>query len=149
MKIIIHRSVAIMAMLCIATFFLSTIWVELSGAEESIAMIKCFIVMPGLLILIPSIVVAGASGFLLSKGRSSGFIVRKKQRMPFIAANGIFILIPAAIFLDQAAASAHFDTTFYIVQSIELLAGATNLLLMSLNMRDGLKMSGKLRSHVA
>ena len=63
-----------------------------------------------------------------------------------IAVNGVFILIPAAIFLSQSAASANFDTTFYIVQGIELFAGATNLLLMALNMRDGLKLSGKLRS---
>jgi len=149
MKIIIHRSAAIMAILCIATFFTSTLWVELFGTEESIAMVKRLIVMPGLFILIPCIAVAGVSGFLLSMGRSSGLVARKKQRMPFIAANGTFVLIPAAMFLDQAATAAHFDTTFYIVQSIELLVGATNLLLMGLNMRDGLKISGKLRSHMA
>ncbi|MCX4026580.1 hypothetical protein H0A36_00255 [Endozoicomonas sp. SM1973] len=33
----------------------------------------------------------------------------------------------------------------YIVQSIELLAGAVNLTLMGMNIRDGLKMAGKLR----
>ncbi len=146
MKIIIHRSAAIMAMLCIAIFFISTIWVELLGSHESIAMIKSLIVMPGLFILIPCLIVTGGSGFSLSKGRCSDFIASKKKRMPFIAANGIFILIPAAIFLNQSAASANFDTTFYTVQCIELLAGATNFLLMALNMRDGLKMSGKLRS---
>ncbi len=92
--------------------------------------------------------VAGASGFVLSKGRSSSFIGRKKADTVHCYKWNLhsFILIPAAIFLGQAATAAHFDTTFYIVQSIELLAGATNLLLMGLNMRDGLKMSDKLRS---
>jgi hypothetical protein len=32
-----------------------------------------------------------------------------------------------------------------VVQVIELLAGAANLTLMGLNMRDGLRMSGRLR----
>jgi len=143
MKTIIHRSAATMAMLCIATFFLSTVWVELSGSDESIAMVKSLIVIPGLFLFIPCIAMTGGSGFLLSKGRSSGLIAEKKKRMSFIAANGIFILIPAAIFLEQSAASADFDTTFYIVQCIELLAGASNLLLMALNIRDGLKLSGR------
>jgi hypothetical protein len=34
---------------------------------------------------------------------------------------------------------------FYLVQGLELLAGAVNLALMGLNMRDGLKMSGRFR----
>jgi len=145
MKIIIHRSAAIMAMLCIATFFTSTLWVELLGTDESITMIKSLIVMPGLFILLPCIAATGGSGFSLSEGRSNDFIARKKKRMPFIAANGILILIPAAIFLNQSASSGDFDATFYIVQGVELLAGVTNLLLMTLNMRDGLKISRKLR----
>jgi len=67
------------------------------------------------------------------------------KRMPFIGANGLLILLPAAIFLDQWAAAGSFKTEFYMVQGIELLAGIINLTLMSFNMRDGLKMSCKLR----
>jgi hypothetical protein len=33
-----------------------------------------------------------------------------------------------------------------VVQSLELIAGATNLTLMGLNARDGLRMAGRLRS---
>jgi len=135
-----------MAMLCIAMFFLSTVWVELFGSDESIAMIKSLIVMPGLFILIPCIAITGGAGFLLAANRTSALIAGKKKRIPFIAANGILILMPATIFLNHAAASADFDATFYIVQGIELVAGAMNLFLMGLNVRDGLKMSGKLRS---
>jgi len=43
------------------------------------------------------------------------------------------------------AAAGTFDATFYLVQGLELLAGATNLGLMGLNIRDGLRMSGRLR----
>jgi hypothetical protein len=35
---------------------------------------------------------------------------------------------------------------FYVVQAIELIAGATNFVLMGLNVRDGLRMAGRLRA---
>jgi len=62
-----------------------------------------------------------------------------------IAANGMLILVPCAIFLDRWAAAGTFDATFYLVQGLEFLAGATNLGLMGLNIRDGLRMSGRFR----
>ena len=102
--------------------------------------------MPGLFILIPCIAIAGGIGFSLSKGKNGVLITNKKKRMPFIAANGIIVLIPSAIFLNHAAATADFNTIFYIVQSIELCAGAINLFLIGLNMRDGFRMSGKIHS---
>ncbi len=146
MKLIIHRSTAILATLCIAIFFISTVFIELLGTNESIAIVKGLIVMPGLFILIPCIAITGGIGFSLSKGKSGILIANKKKRMPFIAANGILILVPSAIFLHHAAAADHFNTIFYVVQSIELFAGAINLFLMGLNMRDGLRMSGKIHS---
>jgi hypothetical protein len=38
-----------------------------------------------------------------------------------------------------------FDALFYAVQALELAAGAVNIALLSLNMRDGLRMTGRLR----
>jgi hypothetical protein len=69
--------------------------------------------------------------------------------MPLIAANGILVLIPSALFLASKAKAAEFDAVFYAVQTVELAAGAINLALLSLNMRDGLKMKGRLRRRPA
>jgi hypothetical protein len=66
--------------------------------------------------------------------------------MPLIAANGLLVLLPAAIFLNLWAAQGTFDSRFYLVQAVELLAGAINLLLMGLNMRDGVKLTGRFRT---
>ena len=66
--------------------------------------------------------------------------------MPFIAANGLLVLVPCAIALNRWAAAGTFDSTFYIVQAIELIAGAINFVLMGLNVRDGLRMAGRLRA---
>ncbi len=144
MKSTIHLIAAIIATLCIAAFFTATILVELLGSQESIALVKSLIVAPGLFILVPAIAITGASGFALSKNIKGGLVENKKKRMPFIAANGLLILLPCAIFLDQWASAGNFNTKFFVVQGLELIAGATNLILMAKNMRDGLKMSGKL-----
>ena len=142
MKNKIHLAAGILATLCIASFFCSTVIVEIFGSYEAIARVKNLIVFPGLFILIPAIAATGASGFVLSKNRHSQLVKGKKQRMPIIAANGILILIPSAIYLKMLASSNSFNYIFFATQFLELSAGATNIILMSLNMRDGFKLKG-------
>lgn len=149
MKRKIHLVAAIVATLCIATFFTSTLAVELLGSEEAIKIVKALVVTPGLYILIPAMALVGGTGFSLSKNRKGKLIGKKKKRMPFIAANGLLVLTPCAIYLSLWANSGLFDTRFYIVQGVELMAGATNLILMCLNFRDGLQMTGKLRRNTS
>ncbi|MCU7806224.1 MAG: hypothetical protein KZQ92_19305 [Candidatus Thiodiazotropha sp. (ex Lucinoma borealis)] len=140
----IHLFVSIIATLCIATFFTSTLLVELFGSPEQIATVKSLIVIPGLFILVPAIATTGGTGFALSKHKRGSLVDSKKKRMPIIGANGLLILLPAAILLDQWASAGSFDTKFYVVQAFELVAGAVNLTLMSMNIRAGFVMSGKL-----
>ena len=141
----IHLIAGILAPLCIATFFLSTVLVELFGSPAAVAQIKSLIVTPGLWILVPAIATAGGSGVFLSRSRRGRLIDAKKKRMPFIAANGLLVLIPCAVVLDRWAAAGSFDASFYLVQVLELVAGAVNLTLMGLNVRDGLRMAGRRR----
>lgn len=140
-----HLIAGLLATLTIATFFLSTVIVELLGSHEAVAVIKLLIVTPGLFILVPAIAAAGGTGFVLSKSRKGRLVDAKKKRMPFIAANGLLVLLPSAIFLNRLASAGAFETTFYVVQGVELLAGAVNLTLMGLNIRDGMKMTGRFR----
>jgi hypothetical protein len=135
----------LLALLCIASFFVSTIAVELFGSHQAVAQLKSLIVMPGLWILIPAMAVAGASGMFLGKTRSGRQVDAKKRRMPLITANGLLVLVPCAMVLNSWASSGNFDSAFYIVQVVELLAGATNLSLMGLNVRDGLRLAGRLK----
>ncbi|MBB4421847.1 hypothetical protein GGD66_000373 [Bradyrhizobium sp. CIR48] len=128
----------------IATFWLSTALTELFASHASIATVKMAIPW-GFLLLVPALAVTGGSGFFLAKGRRGGVIGAKIKRMPFIAGNGILLLIPAALFLAFKAKAAEFDTTFYAVQTLELLAGAMNIALLGLNMRDGFKMKSRFR----
>jgi hypothetical protein len=70
----------------------------------------------------------------------------KKKRMPLIAANGLLVLLPCALLLNHWAAAGSFGAAFYAVQALELAAGALNLTLMGLNMRDGLRLTGRRRA---
>ena len=149
MTLILHRLAAPIAILCIATFISATIFVELVGTPVSIATVKSLILWPGLFILVPALAVAGGSGFALAKSRNGKLVHQKKKRMPFIGANGILVLIPCAVLLDRWASVGVFDTNFYVVQGIELLAGAINLIMMGMNMRDGHRMSGRFRRSIS
>jgi len=141
---IIHPVAGAVALLTIATFWLSMALSELFASETAVIAVKTAIPW-GFLLLIPALAAAGGSGFALAKGRRAGLVGAKAKRMPVIAANGILLLIPAALFLAHKARHAEFDSVFYAVQAIELIAGATNLALLGLNMRDGMKMKGRLR----
>ena len=143
MKSMIHKIASLLATLCIATFFTSTLIVELFGSEEMIALVKSLIVMPGVFILVPAMAVTGATGFALAKERKGRVVDAKKKRMPIIALIGMFVLLPAAIYLNSWAAEGMFDSKFYILQAIELVAGAINLTLMIKSMKDGKKLVGK------
>ncbi|MDR2260372.1 MAG: hypothetical protein LBE06_05445 [Azoarcus sp.] len=143
MKKIIHPVAGAFAILCIATFWLSTISSELSGSQTMIALVKRAIPW-GFLLLIPALMITGASGFALARDRRGERVEAKIRRMPWIAANGVLLLIPAALFLAGKAKNGEFDSSFYAVQALELLAGAANLALLGFSMRDGLKSNGRL-----
>ncbi|MBV8501396.1 MAG: hypothetical protein JO006_06745 [Paucibacter sp.] len=142
----IHLVAGLLALLCLATFFLSTMVTELIGSHTAVAQLKSLIVSPGLWIMIPSMAAAGGSGMFLARSRRARLVDGKKKRMPIIAANGILVLVPCALALNHWAAIGAFDASFYAVQCVELIAGAINLALMILNARDGLRITGRLRA---
>lgn len=140
----IHPLAGALALFTIATFWLSTTSAELFASEATVIIVKTAIPW-GFLVLIPALMTAGGSGFTLAGKRRGRIIGTKIRRMPLIAANGILILIPSALFLASKASAGEFDTGFYVAQALELAAGATNIALLGLNMRDGLRMKGRLR----
>jgi uncharacterized SAM-binding protein YcdF (DUF218 family) len=142
----VHLFAGLLAILTIITFFISTVFSELFSSYQTIATVKSLIVVPGLSVLVPAIIVTGGSGFMLSRTWQGQLVEIKKKRMPFIAANGLLVLIPCAIFLDSLASAGLFNKTFYWVQGVELVAGFVNIMLMGMNIRDGLKMGSSSRA---
>ena len=144
MKKLVHPVAGAIALLTIASFWISTLISELSGSMEAVVAVKTAIPW-GFLLLIPALAAAGGTGFSLVGGRAKGLAATKLKRMPVIAGNGLLILVPSALFLASKASAGEFDAAFYGVQAIELVAGAANLALLGLNMRDGLRMTGRWR----
>lgn len=145
---IVHPVAGALALVTIATFWLSTVFSELFASQPAVVAIKTAIPW-GFLVLVPALAATGGSGFALAMGQRAGLVGAKIKRMPLIAANGILILIPAALFLASKARAAEFDAVFYAVQALELAAGAANIAFLGLNMRDGLRMRGRLRRQSA
>ena len=131
-----HPIAGTIALLTILIFWSGSLAVEIAGAAPAIVAVKTLIPW-GLLILVPALAVTGASGFRLGRSRSDRRVSNKRRRMPFIAANGVSVLIPCALYLAWKAQAGALDTAFHVVQAVELVAGALNMLLMGLNVRDG------------
>jgi hypothetical protein len=139
MKVRMHALAGAIALLTIAIFWTSTVIAELFLSGATVAHVKTGILY-GMFLLVPALAVTGGSGFSLSGKRGGALVAAKKKRMPFIAANGLIILLPAAFYLQGKAVAGDFDRCFVAVQALELLAGVVNLTLMGLNMRDGLRL---------
>ena len=139
-----HLIAGTIGFLTILTFWLSTAAAELFGSAETITNVKQAIPW-GFLVLVPALVITGASGFRMAGPTSDPRVARKKRRMRVVAGNGLLILIPAALYLAMLASRGELGRLFYGVQAIELVAGAANLMLMALNIQDGLRLTGRLR----
>ncbi len=144
MKTRFHAIAGAIGFLMIFIFWTSTAISELFASHTTVAVVKASI-LKGMFILIPAMVIAGGSGMAMGRKRKDALTRAKKRRMPIIALNGLLILLPAAWFLAGKAAAGEFDGTFYTVQVVELIAGAANLTMMGMNIRDGLKMTGRIR----
>jgi len=148
MKPVAHAIAGATAMLIIATFWCATAVSELFLDHAAVAATKQAIVY-GLFLLVPAMAAVGGSGFFLAEGRKGGLLERKKTRMRIIGANGLIVMIPAALFLNAKAAAGAFDSAFYSIQAVELMVGGAQLALMGLNFRDGLRLAGKLDPQTA
>lgn len=141
----LHLVAGLLGFFVILAFWTTTVVVELVGSTDAIIAVKQAIPW-GLLVLVPALAISGASGFRLAGRSTEPRIVAKKHRMPVIAGIGLVILVPSVVYLAAATSDGHLGVAFYAVQTVELIAGGTNLALMSLNIRDGLRLTGRLKA---
>lgn len=141
----VHPIAGFIGFLTILCFWMSTLVVELFGSAAAILAVKTGILW-GMIVLVPSLAITGATGFRLAGPVRTGLVRTKQRRMPVIAANGLLILVPCAIVLQRLAADGQYTSMFYALQVLELIAGAVNLTLMGLNIRDGLRMTRRRRA---
>ncbi|MBW6419452.1 hypothetical protein [Celeribacter sp. PS-C1] len=136
----IHAAFGAAALLIIATFWTATVTTIVIGDKYLIAMAKLGIAW-GLLALIPVLILTGVSGSRLRQTMRGALVGAKQKRMKIIAFNGIVFLVPSALILLPLAMQGQGGQLYWAIQTVELLAGATNLTLLGLNMREGLRLS--------
>ena len=144
MKKIVHAAAGSLVLLLVLSFLSITILSELSMDADNVIFAKRLILY-GVCLLVPVMAVAGGSGFSLAAGRIGPLVELKKRRMRLIAANGLLVMLPSAIWLYYAAARGEFGAAFMVVQAIELAGGLAQFYLLARNFRDGLRLSGRLR----
>lgn len=140
--ICLHVIAALTAWGLILSFFTLTIISKLSGHEHFVVLVKDYTVH-ALWCLVPALVVTARTGMKLGASATHPLILQKKARMPLIALNGILVLVPASLYLYSKAILGDFGTGYQVVQLIELMAGAVNFTLLTLNLRDGLNLRQK------
>lgn len=141
---IIATSIAVVTIGC---FFSFSLIAEIMGNHEFIKQVKTEVLycLPILLLAMPMLAITGKK--LAGKSKSP-IVATKMKRMKFVAFNGI-ILISLAIYLYFRAINNNIDSTFLGVQIIELLFGAINLTLLGLNIKAGMKLSGRIKRKTA
>ncbi|MGY6026920.1 hypothetical protein [Streptomyces spinosirectus] len=137
MKSRVHAVAGVLALTLISSFFTASVVVEVFGDHDAVKAVKTVIVF-ALLGLVPCMAITGGTGRSLSARRLRAPLVRRKQRRIAVAAAiGLLVLVPCAVTLQAMAADGQFGTGFALIQAVELIGGAVNITLLSLNVRDG------------
>jgi hypothetical protein len=147
-----------MALTLVIGFWIASLAAEVAAEQQTIAAVKTAIAW-GLLALVPAVIAANGSGFGLAQLRTRKghrvppLLARKQRRGIAVAAIGLTVLMPCALWLAWAANGAEpLSGTFHAVQALELIGGAINASLLALNARDGLRLRGprhRLHRHAA
>lgn len=137
----LHIIATIIAALTISTFFTISIYAEIDGDLEVIKQVKSFIVM-AMPIMVVAMPILNITGNKLSGKSQNPTILLKKKRMKWVMLNGI-CLLTLAILLYYISHFQTINTTFFVLQIVELILGFTNLTLILLNAKSGFQLSGK------
>lgn len=136
-----HLLATLIAIITISTFFISSLIAEIRGDVEFIKTVKTtiFYCLPIQLIVMPTL---GITGKKLAGNSKSKVIIQKLKRSKQVMLNGILLLL-LATFLFYWSNYQKVDSLFLVIQLIEFFLGLFNLTLIILNVKAGMKLSGK------
>lgn len=140
----IHLAATMVAVLTISTFFFSSLFAEIHGGEMWIRVVKKGIIyaLPLLLFAMPAMAITGNN---LAGNSKQSLIIMKQRRMKWIMLNGM-LLTSLAVFLYYRSNFQTIDAAFFFAQVAELAFGMVNLILIGMNIKAGLRLSGRLNA---
>lgn len=139
----IHIIATTIAVITIATFFVSSLIAEINGDKGLIRDVKKVILfsLPVLLIAMSAL---GISGNRLAGKSQNPIVLAKQKRMKLVFINGMG-LVTLACFLYYRSHYQTIDIIFLGAQIAEFALGLTNLILMGLNIKSGFQLSGRFK----
>lgn len=138
----VHGIAGAAALLTIMSFWVSALVAELILTTAGLVAVRTAILY-AVPVLVIAMIAAGASGARLAGRSRTPVVVAKRRRTMLAATNGLLVLIPSAVFLGLRAQDQLFGAPFALVQVVELIAGAANIVLLGLNMKVGLAMRAR------
>jgi len=138
-----HLIASVVAVLTITTFLSLSLIAEIRGDETFIKTVKAFILygLPVLIFTMPALKITGEK---LAGKSTNPLVLEKVKRMKIVVINGVGLIL-FAIFLFYRSHYKAIDDIFLVAQTLEFGLGLANLSLIILNVRSGLKLSGKLQ----
>ena len=143
MKKRVHLVSAVLTAATLAQFLVSVMVVGAFGNYAALLLVRHYVAL-GQALLIPALLVTVFTGLGLATGRRSALVQAKMRRMTVVTLLLVILAAPAAVFLDMKASAGAFDQTFVLVQFGELMVLGMCLLLLGRNIRDGMRLSGRL-----
>ncbi|WP_240008012.1 hypothetical protein [Pseudaquidulcibacter saccharophilus] len=141
----VHKTAAIVAFLCLVSFWTLSLITEINADKAFFGFVRTYIFYT-MFVMIAAIIITAVTGFKIAKKMRGPIIENKKKRMPFIGLNGAIVLLPLAIILFMYSNETILKGQEGMVDTlrlIELIFGAINIILISLNIKDGLKLKRK------
>lgn len=143
MKSKVHAVAGVLGFLVVLAFWISTALSELLGSHATVAVVKSS-TFKGMFVLLPALLVAGASGVSLLGKRTDPLALSKQKRGPIAFMTGLFVLLPSSYFLWSWASADSFDGWFYGLEAVWLAGSTVCLVMIGLNIRDGLALRGRI-----
>ena len=128
---LLNRIASTTAFLMITSFMFSSLVAEFIGDHVLIATVKRAIFYALLLLIICMILAAVSAKKLACLYPNIPYALISVKRIKLIGLNGVIFLAPLATVLNYFAHTDKLDTTFYLLQSLELICGLINIFLFS------------------
>ena len=144
-KSAMHAVAGVLGFLLIVTFTISTGISEAFGSHETIATVKTW-VFRGMFVLVAALLAAGGSGVSLLGKRTDTLALTKQKRGPIAFMTTLLVLLPCSYVLSRLASAGSIDGWFYVLEPLELAASTVVIVMVGLNIRDGLALTGRIGS---
>ena len=145
MKAALHAIAGVLGFIMISAIVLTTAITAAMGDPATMTSVGkgVFYSMFAMPVLLAA---AGGTGVSMLGKRNEPLASKKQKRGPMAFMTSLLVLLPSSFFIQWRASDGLFDGIYYGVQGLEWVAGAFCFVMIGLNIRDGLALTGRIAS---